>query len=274
MGLSASLRHVALRCMWNFLHGLITFYSITASLLARFNFAKLFDHLPGYHRDFGRAQSDAKILARIPSHLGLVWSGDPSRHGLENLLELITWSAGFNVPVVSVYDRHGFWRSKKEEIRLMMEKRTSSCATSSAKSCLQIVSSNEKLLSAEVDHVEPYDFTVYSGTSVIFLSEIDGKHCIAEAARDVCLEVRAGTLSDVTINEGVLDHFIRRKRNFLDPDLVIKIGKLDSLSGYLPWHVRLTSIIFSPAREERCLSYQSFKDALAQFSRVEQRVGR
>ncbi|XP_055356449.1 dehydrodolichyl diphosphate synthase complex subunit nus1-like [Paramacrobiotus metropolitanus] len=261
MGIFSPLRSAVLLLLWQLLHLLISAYTFTVSIIWRWRHARHTIH-PADYAD--TARRDRQCLSKIPVHLGIVFAATPSRFPLENLLELVTWSAAFGVAYVSVYDAQGVWMSRVREVRsrLMQEVPASQFLLRDGvrkNGVKKPVAVDEKMIN-------------FNGVNVIFLSESDGKSNIAKCAEDVCRDVLNGTLSTEDIDQNVLQSYISDKQPFPDPELILKIGRTNSLAGYLPWHVRLSEIIYCPRWDS--VSFQEFRWALYRYSRVEQRIGR
>ncbi|GAV03892.1 hypothetical protein RvY_14260 [Ramazzottius varieornatus] len=271
--LSVALSNLVLIGLWRLLHLLIAAYSFLLSFLWRLN---LFDRLLRcYHssRALDIARSDLRNLSRLPVHLGFVFSDDPRRFALLNVAELIAWCAAVGISCVSIYDKHGFWRTSRHELQRVVEKKLHSCkSTSEILLRVDVQSSNDllqiPLLTAQ-NNAKPWRI---DGTLIYFLSEADGKATLVEGTRRICSAVKDRRLPTSVIDQNLFDSHIREMQDFPDPDLIMKIGKVDSLSGYPPWQVRLSEILYMPNPRE--VSFCDFRDALFRFTRVEQRLGR
>ncbi|KAJ0044216.1 hypothetical protein NL108_004734, partial [Boleophthalmus pectinirostris] len=75
---------------------------------------------------------------------------------------------------------------------------------------------------------------------VSVLSPEDGKQSIVQAAQHLCRSVENKERSPKDISVSMLDSLLREFKNIPDPDLVLKLGPVDSTLGFLPWHIRLT----------------------------------
>ena len=183
MGLQESVCNVALSWLWRFLHVILSVNSFCVLHLERLFFTDFVHHISWSRCGFALAKSEAGTLARVPVHLGLVFSDDPQRCSLSNLVELITWSAGFGISFITVYDREGtmlftpffphkisvvffagFWRARSNEIKLLLEKNTKHTTTSALGPCSQIMSSDQTLLIPKSNGGTENNFAAFGGT--------------------------------------------------------------------------------------------------------------
>lgn len=66
-----------------------------------------------------------------------------------------------------------------------------------------------------------------------------------------------------------------KKQSIFEPDLLIKIGTIQSLAGYPPWSLRVTEILsLSRLSTESKFTKSQFEEILLNFSRRERRLGR
>ena len=104
------------------------------------------------------------------------------------------------------------------------------------------------------------------------LSLEDGKLDIVRAARKIATEVRAETLAVADISEGVVSRFLSTNRGMPDPDILIRIGQVDSNLGFLPWQSRLTEM--HSIRNLRGVKFDEVYRVFMNFSKCEQRFGK
>ncbi|XP_064412283.1 dehydrodolichyl diphosphate synthase complex subunit nus1 isoform X2 [Latimeria chalumnae] len=78
---------------------------------------------------------------------------------------------------------------------------------------------------------------------VNMLSPGDGKENIVKAAQRFCQSVAQQQRNSTDLDVNLMDSLVKETKNLPDPDLVLKFGPVDSLLGFLPWHIRLTEII-------------------------------
>lgn len=67
-----------------------------------------------------------------------------------------------------------------------------------------------------------------------------------------------------------------QQQSIFEPDLLIKLGSIQSLAGYPPWSLRVTEIINLPSLSTSTSNFtkSQFEEILINFSRRERRLGR
>lgn len=201
--------------------------------------------------------SDGKSLEKLPVHIGLlVVDEEPNYTDIANL---VVWCMAVGISYVSVYDENGIFQ--KNHSHLMQE----------------ILQQQRQLLGVEGSKVEFLNngsemHVVSCRPTVNILSPEDGKQRIVAAAQQLCRSVENKERSPKDISVSTLDSMLRELKNIPDPDLVLKMGPVDSTLGFLPWHIRLTEFI--SLSSHRNLSYEDFLGALQRFGSCQQRLGK
>ncbi|KAI0243031.1 Dehydrodolichyl diphosphate synthase complex subunit Nus1 [Lamellibrachia satsuma] len=111
-----------------------------------------------------------------------------------------------------------------------------------------------------------------SRVDLLLLSLADGRQGLVTAAKQLTHQVINNQLRIEAIIPSHVDAVMQGHMGFPDPDLVLKFGQVNSLLGYLPWQIRLSSIL--SLSTHRHISYTSFYRALHDYSNVEQRLGK
>lgn len=201
--------------------------------------------------------NDGKSLEKLPVHIGLLLvDEEPSYSDIANL---VVWCMAMGISYVSVYDENGILQ--KNNSLLMRE----------------IIQLQRHLLGVEVSKVEFLNngsdkHVVSCRPTVNVLSPEDGKQSIVQAAQQLCRSVENKERSPKDISVSMLDSLLREYKNIPDPDLVLKLGPVDSTLGFLPWHIRLTEFI--SLSSHRNMSYEDLLGALHRYSTCEQRLGK
>ncbi|KAJ0026706.1 hypothetical protein NQD34_017706 [Periophthalmus magnuspinnatus] len=200
---------------------------------------------------------DGKSLEKLPVHIGLLFvDEEPSYTDVANLA---VWCMAMGISYVSVYDDNGILQ--KNNSLLMHE----------------ITQLQRHLLGVEGSKVEflrnGSEKNVVSCRPVVsVLSPEDGKQSIVQAAQQLCRSVENKERSPKDISVSMLDSLLRELKNIPDPDLVLKLGPVDSTLGFLPWHIRLTEFI--SLSTHRNLSYDDLLGALHRYGACQQRLGK
>lgn len=201
--------------------------------------------------------NDGKSLEKLPVHIGLLLvDEEPSYTDLANL---VVWCMAMGISCVSVYDDNGILQ--KNNSLLMRE----------------VIQLQRHLLGVEGSKVEFLNngsdkHVVSCRPTVNVLSPEDGKQSIVQAAQQLCRSVENKERSPKDISVSMLDSLLREYKNIPDPDLVLKLGPVDSTLGFLPWHIRLTEFI--SLSSHRNISYEDLLGALNRYGSCQQRLGK
>lgn len=107
--------------------------------------------------------------------------------------------------------------------------------------------------------------------------DIDVKFlCYRNGGREILVQ-SCRYLACIKEKEGVeykdlIDKNISRLTNLKDPELVIKIGSNDSLTGFSPWHLRLAEIIKIPSHT--LVSKSTLYETIIKYGNIEKRLGK
>ncbi|XP_015246100.1 PREDICTED: dehydrodolichyl diphosphate syntase complex subunit NUS1 [Cyprinodon variegatus] len=217
--------------------------------------------------DGGRAKrlsrwiSDGKSLDKLPAHIGFLVAEEELSY--TDVANMVVWCMAIGVSYVSVYDHHGLFQKNS--------------------SCLQeeVVRQQHHLLGGAHPEYQmevlksstgrPQHLVVSCRPTVKVLSPEDGKPSIVQAARKLCHSVEKKEWSSKDISVSMLDVLLRESKNIPDPELVVKFGPVNSMLGFLPWHIRLTEFISLPSHRD--VSFEDLFGALQQYSACQQRLG-
>lgn len=107
--------------------------------------------------------------------------------------------------------------------------------------------------------------------SVMLLSAEDGRDSIVDLTKTLTEMAQRSKISPADISVDLVDAELSESV-MGDPDLLILFGSHVHLSGYPPWHIRLTEIFH--VRDNQGVEYQVFYRALCNFAKAQMRLGR
>ncbi|XGW30884.1 hypothetical protein V3C99_009669 [Haemonchus contortus] len=99
---------------------------------------------------------------------------------------------------------------------------------------------------------------------VHLLSTDSGRATLVEACRDLSSSSTPLTVAEVS-------NYLAKRHSLYEPEVLIQVGSIPSLSGYPPWCLRVTEII--PVRVLPCTRY-AFEECLEAYSKREIRLGK
>uniref|UniRef100_A0A7I4Z7J6 ditrans,polycis-polyprenyl diphosphate synthase [(2E,6E)-farnesyldiphosphate specific] n=1 Tax=Haemonchus contortus TaxID=6289 RepID=A0A7I4Z7J6_HAECO len=109
----------------------------------------------------------------------------------------------------------------------------------------------------------PMDLSSYR--LIVHLLSVDsGRATLVEACRDL-------SSSSTPITVGEVSTYLAKRHSLYEPEVLIQVGSIPSLSGYPPWCLRVTEII--PVRVLPCTRY-AFEECLEAYSKREIRLGK
>lgn len=206
-------------------------------------------------------------IKKLPSHLGIIICEE--RISFNDISNLIIWSFCVGIHHVSIYDSTGFIKSNGNQLYREANARKNSYLQKKASS-LNIVFSDGK-----VPYL--YNTIIKNGhktedVNVYLLSHEDGKQQIVKAAKILCKDARwkPEILEDFYAHQ--FEHYIKSSLDVPDPELLVLFGKTSALIGYLPWHIRLSEIMFQTTHHN--FSFDEFQSLLCQYNKCEQRFGK
>ncbi|XP_064412284.1 dehydrodolichyl diphosphate synthase complex subunit nus1 isoform X3 [Latimeria chalumnae] len=209
-----------------------------------------------------RWKQEGRALEKLPVHVGLlVAEEEPSYTDIANL---VLWCMALGISYVSVYDHQGIF--KRNNSRLMEEilkQQQENLSHDCSKYSVEYVNHSNGTTEQQVLSCQ---------ARVNMLSPGDGKENIVKAAQRFCQSVAQQQRNSTDLDVNLMDSLVKETKNLPDPDLVLKFGPVDSLLGFLPWHIRLTEIISMPSHID--VTYEDFFSALQNYAACEQRLGK
>lgn len=213
-------------------------------------------------------------LSKVPFHLGVIIGED--HISLSDISNLILWCLCFGIRHISIYDLNGIIKENREHLYECVTQKKSQFFKKSHTTYQITFNYNtaQHMLGAQATNGHKVQ-SIY----VDLVSRDDGKSKIVQAATKACLH-DSRVLSYFHSSE--FDVYIKDLLNLHDPDLVICFGPVsncstslatvNSLMGYLPWHVRLSEIL--PLPTHRGVQFTEFLDVLKKYNHCEQRLGK
>jgi dehydrodolichyl diphosphate syntase complex subunit NUS1 len=104
------------------------------------------------------------------------------------------------------------------------------------------------------------------------LSLDDGKGDIVRAARRIAERVRTNDLDPADVDESVVGGSLSTNAGMPDPDLLVRVGPVESNLGFLPWQIRLTEI--HSLETHLGVQFADLLKILKDYSKCEQRFGK
>uniref|UniRef100_A0A2P1L4D1 ditrans,polycis-polyprenyl diphosphate synthase [(2E,6E)-farnesyldiphosphate specific] n=1 Tax=Testudinalia testudinalis TaxID=2126142 RepID=A0A2P1L4D1_TESTE len=208
-------------------------------------------------------RNDAKLLKKLPMHLGFVIVEND--YTFRDIANLIVWSVAMGISYISVYDING--DIKRNSFLLQKEiKRSKQETFASEDSKFEISLSLSE--SEEICNEEELSF---KQAQVQLLAADDGRLNLVKTAQNYCQLVTTNQyqLEDIVPNN--VDSHLQKLFKLPDPDLVILLGHINSLLGYMPWQVRLSEILNLPLIKG--VNYKSYLSLIYTYGKTIQRFG-
>lgn len=207
----------------------------------------------------GRGRKDGRALDKLPRHVGLLVTEDDTSYA--DMASLVVWCMAVGISYVSVYDHGGIF--KRNNSRLMDE---------ILKQRQELLNLDSSKYTVKFSKQDKTDQVLNCQYTLNVLSPEDGKTDIVKAAQKFCHLVAQQQKKCTDLDVNVLENLLNSTNGFPDPDLILKFGPVDSILGFLPWHIRLTEIISLPSHVN--ISYEEFFSALCRYASCEQRWGK
>uniref|UniRef100_H3A820 ditrans,polycis-polyprenyl diphosphate synthase [(2E,6E)-farnesyldiphosphate specific] n=1 Tax=Latimeria chalumnae TaxID=7897 RepID=H3A820_LATCH len=209
-----------------------------------------------------RWKQEGRALEKLPVHVGLlVAEEEPSYTDIANL---VLWCMALGISYVSVYDHQGIF--KRNNSRLMEEilkQQQENLSHDCSKYSVEYVNHSNGTTEQQVLFCLSSSFLVQPGNEKITYIQLQSNLALSSKQRE-------NTYAYVSVCVFFSPH--PETKNLPDPDLVLKFGPVDSLLGFLPWHIRLTEIISMPSHID--VTYEDFFSALQNYAACEQRLGK
>jgi dehydrodolichyl diphosphate syntase complex subunit NUS1 len=198
---------------------------------------------------FDRQKNNTLIAA--PNHIGIAFV-EEDLISYRHMFDLILHSTTYGVKRITFYDPWS--RIKSDKSRFAKDLR-------------------KYLKHSSVIPIFNDDDTVKVVTNkrsihISILGANDGRGALVNVCKKLCHLSREIKIEDI-------DEELQQQSIF-EPDLLIKLGSIQSLAGYPPWSLRVTEIIDLPSLSTSTSNFtkSQFEEILINFSRRERRLGR
>jgi dehydrodolichyl diphosphate syntase complex subunit NUS1 len=219
----------------------------------------------------------------LPVHISLVVVEDDI--SLTDIARLVAWSMVAGIAYVTIYDHKGRCKQNRslllnqvsEEERQMnggaMNNRLKNGVHHGSSKC----SAPFQSLDTSLLQVPDVSDTSLGSNScknphVFIVGPDNGRQGLVAVAKQLSVAIAMQRLLPCDITVPYVDSIIHGVCGFPDPDLVLKFGRVESVLGFLPWHLRLTEIISLPSHHG--IRLQQFINAIVYFGNTEQRFGK
>uniref|UniRef100_A0AC34GQ13 Ditrans,polycis-polyprenyl diphosphate synthase [(2E,6E)-farnesyldiphosphate specific] n=1 Tax=Panagrolaimus sp. ES5 TaxID=591445 RepID=A0AC34GQ13_9BILA len=193
-----------------------------------------------------------KNTLTLPNHIGIAFV-EEDLISYRHIFDLILHSTSAGVKRITFYDPWS--RIKSDKIRFIKDLKK--YLKNSHSSIIPIFTDESK------EEIETNKRNIY----ITILGATDGRGALVNACKKLCHLSREIKIEDV-------DEELK-KQSIFEPDLLIKIGTIQSLAGYPPWSLRVTEILsLSRLSTESKFTKSQFEEILLNFSRRERRLGR
>ncbi|XP_076357789.1 transport and golgi organization 14 [Tachypleus tridentatus] len=206
---------------------------------------------------------------KLPKHLGIIIKEENISY--RDLAKLIVWCLTLRIPYISVYDSEGVVKKNSKKLcdeTLHWKNEVFSKDSSKYKVLFNIPG----VELTEINSVTTNGYSTVFETQVNLLSRENGKKEIICIARELSKKISQGALLVSDINQKTISTALQATKGIPDPELVLLFGQAHSLSGFLPWQVRLTEIMLLSSHHN--LYFREFLDILEMYSCCEQRFGK
>ncbi|KAK6187677.1 hypothetical protein SNE40_005653 [Patella caerulea] len=211
-------------------------------------------------------RSDAKLLKKLPMHVGLVMV--ENNFSYRDIANIIVWSVAMGISYVSVYDINGEIKRNSILLQQQIERsKEETFASEESKFEISLSVSNNKKNAANNE-----EGSSSKQARVHLVAADDGRENLVKATHSFCELVNNNQYLIEDIVPSSVDSHIQKIFQLPDPDLVILVGHIDSLLGYLPWQIRLSEILKLPSHKG--VNYKAFLSVMNIYGKTEQRFGK
>uniref|UniRef100_A0A914ZFS6 ditrans,polycis-polyprenyl diphosphate synthase [(2E,6E)-farnesyldiphosphate specific] n=1 Tax=Parascaris univalens TaxID=6257 RepID=A0A914ZFS6_PARUN len=199
---------------------------------------------------------DRRLHSRLPRHLAILYT-EKTAISLETLCELLVECAFAGIKQVSIYDPWSCVHLHRKEI---MRRTAVIMNAKGRRSMPSLRFSTPGETTDELEKASP-------ALTVNLLGKDAGKRAIVKVCRKLCANGDPSSINAQNITASLALETIT------EPELLLKVGQVESMCGYPPWSLRVTEIL--PLRRlDGHLSRQHLISFLDQFNRRERRFGR
>lgn len=234
---------------------------------------------------------DAEI--NIPRHIAIVMDGNGRwakarkrprfmghKRGEKVVHQIVRTCGELNVECLSLFAFSSEnWKRPEEEVKSLMglfmmalDREAKSLARNNVR--LQIIGDltqfSEKL-QKKIKKVEALT-AKSTGLRLIIAANYGGRWDVVESARQLAIEVKAGTIKAESISEETLTNNLAT-RDFPDPDLFIRTGGEKRISNFLIWQMAYTELYFTDVLWPD-FDADELKKAIKDFSSRQRRFGK
>lgn len=234
---------------------------------------------------------DAEI--KIPRHIAIVMDGNGRwakarkrprfmghKRGEKVVRQIVRTCGELNVECLSLFAFSSEnWKRPEEEVKSLMglfmmalDREAKSLARNNVR--LQIIGNltqfSEKL-QKKIKKVEALT-AKSTGLRLIIAANYGGRWDVVESARQLAIEVKAGTIKAESISEETLTNNLAT-RDFPDPDLFIRTGGEKRISNFLIWQMAYTELYFTDVLWPD-FDADELKKAIKDFSSRQRRFGK
>ncbi|KAL4783871.1 Decaprenyl diphosphate synthase-like protein [Aspergillus varians] len=255
-----------------------------------------------HHRTPELIRKDVKGLDRLPEHLSVILSlrqeDDALPILMDEVAELVSWSASAGIPVLSVYEKSGALKSCIPTVHQVITSKLSSYFGSSQQPTLQLFAPHHPIYE---NH--QYGDSSHTPMVVLLFSATDGQETFVDltktlaemsqngklSSEDITMELVDAEISEITTqpSQEISSASERGKLGSLqtsppvkpEPDLLLVFGPSLKLNGYPPWHIRLTEMYCTGANSDGLtgysdnVEYQGFLRGLWHYAGAQMRFG-
>ena len=188
----------------------------------------------------------------------------------KQLFDLIMYSSAYGIKRISLYDPHSALKEKKETFLKFLK--------------AHLKRKNSNVIPITDFENPPVDLKNNSFIHISILGAADGRGSLIRACRNVSrLRSLQRTVFEFLFQLCHLDREIATsdideqliEQSIFEPDLLLKLGSINSLAGYPPWSLRVTEIVSFPRFScESGVRESEFTQILADFSSWDRRLGK
>ncbi|KAL4961909.1 ditrans,polycis-polyprenyl diphosphate synthase [Aspergillus stella-maris] len=256
-----------------------------------------------HHRTPELIRKDVRGLDRLPEHLSVILSlrkeDDALPILMDEVAELVSWSASAGIPVLSVYEKSGSLKSCIPIVHQVITNKLSSYFGSSHQPTLRLFAPHHPVYTTRQD-----GDVSRSSLIVLLLSATDGQETFVDLTKTLAEMSQNGKLTPEDITTELVDAEISTITTQPsqevtlasapdqteapqaltpikpEPDLLLVFGPSLKLSGYPPWHIRLTEMYCTGANSDGVagytdgVEYHGFLKGLWHYAGAQMRFGR
>ncbi|KAL4943950.1 hypothetical protein BDV06DRAFT_122731 [Aspergillus oleicola] len=256
-----------------------------------------------HHRTPELIRKDVKGLDRLPEHLSVILSlrkeDDALPVLMDEVAELVSWSASAGIPVLSIYEKTGALKSCIPIVHQVITNKLSSYFGPSHQPTLQLFAPHHPVYTTRQG-----GNAAQTSLVVLLLSATDGQETFVDLTKTLAEMSQNGKLTPEDITTELVDAEISTITTQPsqevalapalgydeslhaqvpvkpEPDLLLVFGPSLKLSGYPPWHIRLTEMYCTGASSggvagySDVVEYQGFLRGLWHYAGAQMRFGR